>query len=70
MRKYNNVKIKTQWRNLLEESRNFVVKTRIAVNFHVQLKMFNETLRIPRTVGEVNGHLHTMKEGTRGYYRL
>ena len=62
------VKIKTQWRNLLEESRNFIVK--FADNFHVQLKMFNETLRIRRTIRGVNDHLHTMKEGTRGYYRL
>lgn len=62
--------MKTRWRNVLERSRNFVIKIRIAVNLHIQLKMFNETLRMLRTIRGVNGHLHTMKEGTRDYYRL
>jgi len=53
-----------------EGSRNFVIKARIAVNLHMQLEMFNKTPGMPRTIREVNGHLHTMKEGTRGYCRL
>jgi len=49
---------------------NLHVQLKNQVNLHMQLEMFNKTLGMSRIIHEVNGYLHTMKEGTRGYCRL